>query len=125
MADSLLPGLHSLEGRKAIAEVIVELFGRWRQSPEQQASLLGLEDISPYYAGEPLPDETPVLERAGQLLAIERALRTYFPDNPALRDEWVILPNPLLGGVSPLEVLRDDPDGARKIRALLEGGRVR
>lgn len=124
MGDSLLSGLHLPEARKALAEVIVELLTGWKATPGEQAELLGVADIAPYHLGEPLPDDPPVLERAGELLAVERALRRFFAEQPELRGEWMRLPNPLLADKSPLAVILQDPEGAGKVRRLLEMGRV-
>jgi hypothetical protein len=124
VSDSLLAGLRLPEARKALAEVLVELFTSWQATPEEQAQLLGVADIAPYHLGEPLPDEPRVLERAGELLAIERALRRFFADQPQSRGEWMRLPNPLLADTPPLTLIRRDPEGAGKVRRLLEMGRV-
>lgn len=125
MGDSLLSGMHLPEARKALAEVVVEVLASWRLSPDEQAALLGVPDMAPYHAGEPLPDDPDVLERAGELLALERALRDFFAEQPELGGEWLRLPSRLLGDRSPLAVIRKKPDGALKVRKVLEAGRVR
>jgi hypothetical protein len=103
---------------------MVDLFSAWKVVPEEQARLLNVPDIAPFHMGEPLPDEPRVLERAGELLAVERALRDFFVERPERRGEWMRLPNPLLADFPPLTVIRDDPEGAQKVRRVLEVGRV-
>lgn len=125
VADSVLSGMHLPEARKALAEVMVEVLSAWKLSLDEQAALLGVSDVAPYHGGEPLPDDPAVLERAGELMAVERALRDFFAEQPELRGEWMRLPNRLLGDRSPLAVIRREPDGALKVRKVLEAGRVR
>lgn len=117
---SYLPELHSVEGRRALAEVLLAMFARWGLVETKQAELLGLPHMNALQEGAPLPDQPQVLERAGQLLAIDRALARCFPDDRVLRDEWVVFPNSALGGRSPLAVMLGEPDGLDTVRALIE-----
>lgn len=125
MGGSLLSGMHLPEARKALAEVVVEVLSAWKLSPEEQAELLGVPDVAPYHGGEPLPDDPVVLKRAGELLAVERALRDFFAEQPDMRAQWMRLPNPLLSDRSPISLIRREADGALEVRKILEAGRVR
>lgn len=85
-----------------------------------QVKLLGLEDIVPLRAGKPLPDVQDILERVGQILAIDRALQRLYPDGRLPCDDWVAFPNLELGGLSPLAVMSNGLAGIETVRALLE-----
>jgi hypothetical protein len=120
MTETFLPQLHTSEARLAVAEVLLALFDRWGLAKAKQAELLGLPDTALLRAGQPLPDAAEVLERAGLLLAIDRALRRLYPDDRVLCDDWVAFPNSELGGLSPLAVMSSGLEGIRTVRTLLE-----
>jgi hypothetical protein len=79
MTRTLLPELHSLDTRQALTESVLAVLDDWGIHPAKQAELLGVRDISPLREGQPLPDDPDVLERVGQLLGIERALKRLYP----------------------------------------------
>ena len=120
MTRTLLPEVHSAETRQALAEAILAVLGGWGVYPAKQAELLGLADIAPLTQGRPLPDDPGVLERAGHLLGIERALKRHYPDDPAARHSWLMFPATELGGQAPLRVMFDGMDGIKRVRSLLE-----
>ena len=120
MAETFLPELHSVDGRRAVAEVTVALLDRWDLDEGQEKILLGTEEVAPYREGEPLPDNPDVLTRAGQLVAIDRALRKRFPNDPMMRDNWVKFPNPALGDFTPLLVMFGGTDGLERVRKVAE-----
>ncbi|MFO7594295.1 MAG: antitoxin Xre/MbcA/ParS toxin-binding domain-containing protein [Pseudomonadota bacterium] len=119
MAESYLSGMHTEEGRRAVAEVLLALFRRWEIAEGDQAKLLGMQEVEPLWQGTALPNETAVLERAGLLLAIERAIQQQFAEQPKMADRWVTLPNIWLQGRSPLDKMLEGDEGIRQIHDLL------
>jgi hypothetical protein len=120
MADTYLSGMHSEEGRRALAEVVLALFRQWEIEAPDQATLLGMDEVESLWQGAALPNDTNVLERAGMLLAIERAVRQQFADQPLMSDRWVTFPNIWLKGRSPLEKMLEGIEGIRQIHDLFE-----
>ncbi|SCZ64153.1 DUF2384 domain-containing protein [Thiohalomonas denitrificans] len=125
MHDSYLGQLHPSGARQGLAAVVVALLLRWGLSPDKQAELLDVTDIGPFRDGGPLPDDPDVLERAGHLVAIERALQWLYPDDRVMRDHWISFRNEELGGLSPLAVMLRDHKGFETVRALLDSRRNR
>jgi len=119
MAQTFLTQLHSEEGRRALTEVLLALFRQWELEEQDQAALLGLAEVASLWRGEPLPDEAEVLERAGLLLAISRALQAQFAAQPQMGERWVTLPNIWLQGRAPLTRMLEGLEGIRQIHDLL------
>lgn len=119
MPRTLLPEIETPEARLALAEAAFGVLGGWGVAPAQQAALLKL--AAPLAPGAPLPADPVVLECAGHLLGIERALKRRHPDDPAARHAWLMLPAPELDGRSPLRVMLDGVAGFARVRAQLEG----
>lgn len=122
MTETFLPELHTAEARKAVAETLLALFQRWGLHEAKQAELLAVDDISPLRRGDPLPERPETLERAGLILAIDRALQRLYPDDSLLRDGWVVFPNSAFGGLSPLTVMLGGLDGLHRVRRVLVKG---
>lgn len=120
MPRTLLPEVRSAETRLALAEAVLAVLGEWGVYPAKQAELLGLSGTAPLGQGQPLPADAAVLERAGHLLGVERALRRRHPDDPAARHAWLMFPAEGLGGQPPLRVMLDGVEGIRRVRTLLE-----
>jgi len=120
MTRTFLPELHSPATRQALAVATLNVLDGWGIHPAKQAALLGLTDIAPLKQGQPLPDDSSVLERAGHLLGIERALKRIYPNDPASRQASLMLPLTELGGQPPLQVMLGSVDGIKQVRALLE-----
>jgi hypothetical protein len=120
MTRTLLPELHSHETRLALAEAVLAVLGEWGVAPATQVELLGLAGAAAPSPGQPLPADPAVLERAGHLLGIERALKRRPPDAPAERHAWLMLPAAELAGRPPLRVMLDGAAGIRRVRELLE-----
>lgn len=120
MTRTLLPEIHTPETRQALAEAVFAVLGEWGVYPAKQAELLGLADIAPLNQAQPLPDDPAVLERAGHLLGIERALKRHYPYDPAERHGWLMFPVAELGGQPPLRVMLDGLEGIKRVRSLLE-----
>ncbi len=120
MSDTYLSGMDTNEGRRALAEVLLAMFRHWGVEAPQQAELLGMEEVESLWQGAALPNKTTVLERAGQLLAIDRALAKKYADQPLLREQWVSNPNIWLRGRSPLQRMLEGVEGIREVRSLIE-----
>jgi len=115
--------LKDLESRRALAEALTALLDRWDVGTADRSRLLGMDQGAPLGPGEALPEDPAVLERAGHLLAIGRALHRVYPYLPTLRDRWVLTPEPALGGKPPLAVmLAGGIEGIRKVREVIESG---
>jgi hypothetical protein len=104
--------LHSREARAALAKMIMSLFDHWNIAKTDQAALLGLSQgsrstLSRYRNGEPFADNRDLLDRAGHLLGIHKALRILFPHNRDLVYRWVTTTNRRFNGKTPLEVMCD------------------
>ncbi len=114
------------ESRVRLAKLLTNLFDRWSLSTSERLGLLGLRPsnralLSRYRNGTPLPNRRDVLERAGWLLAIHKALRLLFPRNPKLRYSWVGRPNKDFHNRSPLEVMiRDGMIGLFRVSRYLD-----
>jgi hypothetical protein len=120
MTRTLLPEIHTPETLAALADAVLAVLGDWGVAPAKQVELLGL--AAPQIPGQPLPDDPGVLERAGHLLAIERALKRRYPEDPAARHAWLMLPESGLGARAPLRVMLDGVEGIKRARSLLETG---
>lgn len=104
---------HSREGRTALAKMVMSLFDHWKLPTSDQAALLGLSassrsSLMRYRRGEPLADNRDLIDRAGHLLGMHRALRILFPYNRDLVYRWPTTPNHRFGGRSPVAVIRQD-----------------
>ncbi|BCR06231.1 hypothetical protein DESUT3_33000 [Desulfuromonas versatilis] len=105
--------LGSVESRRQLATLVMNLFDRWGLSTNDQLNLLGLSPTSRalltrYRKGEPLPGSRDVLDRVGWLLAIHKALRLLYPRNEQLRYSWVSRRNQAFANLAPLEVMKKD-----------------
>ncbi|MBI1395044.1 MAG: DUF2384 domain-containing protein [Betaproteobacteria bacterium] len=94
--------LRSRDARVSLARMITRLFDHWQITAAEQAALLGLSPdnrstLARYRRGEPLADSRDLLDRAGHLLGIHKALRILFPQDRDLAYRWISTPNRLLG----------------------------
>lgn len=120
MADTYLSGMHSEEGRRALAEALLALFREWELDEQQQANLLGLDEVESLWQGAALPNNTNVLERSGLILAISRALKQQFADQTLMQERWISFPNIWLQGRAPLERMLEGMEGIRQVHDLFE-----
>ena len=112
---SELPGKadpHSREGRIAIAGMVMKLFELWELPVKDQLSFLGLspgskKTLDRYRKKEPFSDHRDLMDRAGNLLAIHRALRILYPHNRKIVYDWMTTPNSDFGGHSPADMVRE------------------
>ena len=120
MTDTLITELTTPEARLALSEALLALFHQWGIHELNQLELLGLQKSNQLQPGVPLPNDKTVLERAGQLLAIERALHKVFPYQPSKRNAWILTANPLLNNEKPITIMLEDLDGIKKVREHIE-----
>lgn len=117
--------LRSSEARGRLARMLTRLFEHWNLSLPEQAGLLGLStsnraSIARYRAGEPFADNRDLLDRAGCLLGIHKALRILFPHNRDLAYRWMTSFNRRLGQ-RPVDVVLDRGfEGLLALRRYLE-----
>ena len=119
MTGSLLAQLQTPEARRAVGEAVISLLNRWALDETRQAELLGVADMSDITRTGLLPNEAAVLERAGHLLAIDRALTRLHADQ-SVADWWVRSPCLAFGGFSPLTVMLGGVEGIERVRTYLE-----
>lgn len=102
----------SLEGRAALAKMVTKLFVLWGLPTADQLELLGLSTksramLSKYAKGDALPESRDTLDRVGWLLAIHKALRLLYPQNPEIRYSWVNRRNEAFNNLKPLDVMKE------------------
>lgn len=120
MNNSLVSELKTPEARLALAEAVVALFRQWHIHEVNQLELLSMHNTAHLRMDEPLPDDPEVLERTGQMLAIERALYKAFPYEPDRRNTWVLAPLDALHGDAPINKMLEGLDGIKQVRELIE-----
>lgn len=129
---ALTPDLQDEQSRRDLARVVAALFERWDLDGISQLQLLGLSPESRkllprYRAGErALPAQRDILDRAGFLLGIHKGLRFLFPEDEALRFDWVHRRNAALDHATPLDImLRDGLLGIARVARLVDFQRGR
>lgn len=104
--------LDSMEAREELGKMIIRLFRHWSLSVPDQLNLLGLSEnsramLSRYERGESIPHSRDTLDRIGWLLAIHKALRLLYPQDPEFRYGWVSRRHQAFGNLRPLDVMRE------------------
>jgi hypothetical protein len=120
VTKTLVTELKSEEARTALAEALLELFEQWGIHEINQSALLGMRDMARLKQGQPLPANENVLERAGQILAIERILARLYPNQARRQTDWIFTANPRLGGVPPINLMLEGLEGINRVRDHLE-----
>ena len=121
MTKTLLSEIKDPDARQAIVDTVFALFARWNLHELNQVQLLGVNSVSGLKQYKFPTDEVSVLERMGNLLAIDRALGKYFPYQPTARDLWITIPKDELGGETPLAImLAQGKEGISRVRQLAE-----
>lgn len=101
------------ESRRRLAKMLMQLFEHWQLDNRTKLELLGMSENSrsrlPQFAAgtAALPKGRDIRDRAAYLLAMHKALRLLYPENPKLRYEWVHRRNQVLGNVRPIEIMRE------------------
>lgn len=104
--------LGTVASRQALGKMLIRLFHHWEIGTADQLNLLGLSEtsravLSRYARGEALPSTRDMLDRAGWLLSIHKALRLLYPQDEAIRYSWVRRRNAAFGNLTPLTVMRE------------------
>ncbi|MBV8802013.1 MAG: hypothetical protein JO131_03425 [Gammaproteobacteria bacterium] len=103
----------SIIERAKLAKMLLRLFDLWKLDTFSQLTLLGLSTtsramLSRYRQGAtPLPQTQDILDRAGWLLAIHKALRSLYPKNIDLCYQWIVLPNQAFLNQTPLDYMKN------------------
>jgi hypothetical protein len=106
--------------------MVLALFDHWGLPPEDQLVLLGLDPssrstLSRYRRGAPLAGSRDLLDRAGHLLGIHKALRILYPRNRELAYRWMTTRHARFGNKTPVEVVREHGfAGLLMVRAYLD-----
>jgi hypothetical protein len=98
--------------RSAISKMLMQLFGHWEITTQEQLDILGLAKenrsaLSRYRKGEPIGASRDALERAGHILAIHKNLRLLFPRNRELAYRWMRTRNKAFDGRTPVEAIQE------------------
>jgi hypothetical protein len=121
MRETLLSQLEEPEARAAVADVLIAIFLRWGLHEVNQAALLNIVTLADLINKKLRDAPRETMERAGHLLAIERALHKRFPFQPRRRETWVMTPNTRLQHTTPLWVmLKNGLPGIQRVRELAE-----
>ncbi len=119
--NTLLPEVELPETRAALCEAVLALLDEWDLHEVNQAELLGLPSLDKLRRTGTLPKNEEVLERAGHLLALGRALRLAFPYKPTARRQWVVTPHRILNGAMPLQIMLEGGcEAIEEVRHLAE-----
>jgi len=100
--------------RNDLIETLLWVFRQWGLDSSEQIRLLGLPDNTPgralqqYRQGKPFPDEARFLQHAEMILAIYRAIGSFFPGNPTMANYWVTTPSTPFQGRAPIELMLMD-----------------
>jgi hypothetical protein len=103
--------VEELASRKKLAKMLIKLFDHWDIDTETRLKLLGLSInsralLSKYAVGEQgIPNSRDCLDRAGYLLAIHKALRLLYPQNPKTRYKWITLKNKAFNNYTPIDIM--------------------
>lgn len=105
--------LFSDDSRLKLATLLMNLFKKWDLDTATQLNLLGLSPTSRallgYYRNgtKPLPNTRDLLDRAGWILSIHKALRLLYPYNEITRYHWVSLRNKAFNNQTPLQLMTE------------------
>jgi len=96
--------------RSKITPMLLTMFDLWQLSSEEKLAALGLATdnraaLTRYKKGESISASRDMMDRAGNLLAIHKALRLLFPQNPELAYGWMKTRNRAFQGKTPIETI--------------------
>lgn len=98
--------------REQLGQMVLRLFELWNLDTATQLNLLGRSETSRKVLSDIkqgiLSNQRDLLDRIGWLLAIHKSLRILFPENPALRYDWVNRRNSQLENYTPVEIMKKE-----------------
>jgi hypothetical protein len=100
--------------RNDLIQTLLWVMQQWALESDEKVRLLGLPENTPsrtlqqYQQGKALPDEALFLQHAELILAIYRAIGSFFPGNPIMANYWVTTPSSSFGGRAPIEIMLAD-----------------
>lgn len=112
----------SVDIRTAKTQAVLRLFDAWQLTRDEQACLLGIDirSLEGYLDGRPLANDSVLLSRVANLLAINKVLRLRYGECPDFRREWLRLPNARMEGRSPLDIMMESRAGLVDLRKHLD-----
>ncbi len=123
--------LTSPEKRKSLAKIVLRIFDLWKLDSVTQLMLLGLGTksralLTKYRNGvSPIASNQDALQRVGYIIAIYQLLKSLYPKNKTLRNNWVKRKNAKLKNLTPLEIMLNGIPELKQINALLQYQMVR
>jgi hypothetical protein len=101
----------SRDERVVLARAVTKLFALWALPAPDQLTLLGLNEsnriaLLRYAKGEALAANRDLLERAGHLLGIHKALKLLYPHNDDIVSGWMSSQNAKFEGATPVDIVR-------------------
>lgn len=111
MEPATRPDRQTRHDRVVLAQALMRLFDLWALGSAERLTLLGLSGenrtaLQRYASGEPLAASRDLLDRAGHLLGIHKALKLLFPRNEEIVRGWMTSANRRFGGEKPIETVR-------------------
>jgi uncharacterized protein (DUF2384 family) len=97
--------------RDDLIQTLLWVMQQWGLESDERVRLLGLPENTPsraltqYRQGKAIPNEDEFMRHAEMILAIYRAVATFFPGNPQMAHYWVTTPSTPFGGRMPLEIM--------------------
>ncbi|MFO1257401.1 MAG: antitoxin Xre/MbcA/ParS toxin-binding domain-containing protein [Gammaproteobacteria bacterium] len=93
--------------------MLMRLFELWELDQATKLNFLGLSiksrsSLTHYMKGKSLPKSRDMLDRAGYLLSIHKALRLLYPKNVVIRHTWIKRRNQAFNNFSPLELIQEE-----------------
>lgn len=118
---------NSEQKRKALAKVVLRIFKQWRIDTKSQLILLGRLEKSRALLTQYRTGKTPIaatqddLQRASYLIGIYQLLKSLYPKNPEICQQWITSRNKQLNNLTPLDVMIGEGiPGMQKIYRFLQ-----
>ena len=115
------------EERKDLIQSIFKILNNWKIDLELQVMLVGLSpetksrELTKIKNGKAFPDENDFMQRAVEILSINKALQLAFPGNSTLGDLWVTTTTYTFADRAPVEVMLNGLEGLREVKGHLRG----
>ncbi len=97
----------------ALGEAFWNMVKHYALTRSETALLLGINDnrrrLAELQSRSAIPEDPDKVQRVGHLIGIHKNLRILFPHNRDVVYSWMKTPSNILGGISPIEYIRQDP----------------